>query len=107
MTICDANRHRISAHCFGWHHPTWSLHEPGAQSRKFDVADRSCCFQPVELFNFIGGAETHHAPELVTRVLGLLDVPIGHASSLKDQIDKNAEVWKHDPGDHPDCLDPA
>ena len=57
------------------------LHEPGAQSCKFGIADRSCLFQPVQFFDFVCGAETNHAPEFVARLISLLDITFRHASS--------------------------
>jgi hypothetical protein len=83
------------------------LYETGAKSFKFGLADRSCLFQPIELFDFICSAETHRASELIARLLSLLHIALGHASSLKDQIYKHAEVRKHYPGYHPDRLDPT
>src|SRR5215472_12651674 len=87
--------------------PAVLLHEPGAQSSKLNVADRSCRFHPIELFDFICDAETHDAPELITRLLSLMHIALGHASSLKDQICKHAEIRKNYPSYHPDRLDPA
>src|SRR5215467_7168317 len=68
------------------------LHESRAQSGKFSVADRSCLLKSVELFDFIGSTKTNDAPKLISRLLHLLDVPLRHALSLKDQISKNAEI---------------
>jgi hypothetical protein len=84
-----------------------ALDEPGTQSCKFGVADRPCLFKPFELFNFICGAETNRAPELITRLLSLLHIALCHASTLKDQISKDGKVWKDDQCYYPDGLDPT
>src|SRR5207302_3181131 len=94
----------------GWrrHFPNQlCLHELGAQSCKFGVADRSCLLKPFELFNFICGAETNHAPKLITRLLSLLHIALCHASTLKDQICKDGKVWNDDQCYYPDGLDPT
>src|SRR5262249_48673632 len=67
-------------------------YEPGAQSCKFGVADRSCLFKAFELFDFICGAKANHTPKLITRLLSLLHIALCHASSLKDQIGKDCNV---------------
>jgi hypothetical protein len=63
--------------------------------------------QPIEFFDLIGNTEANNAPEFIARLLGLLDVALSHASSLKDQIGKHAKVRNHDPGYYPKRLDPA
>ena len=80
------------------------LHEPGAQSRKFGVADRACFFQLIEFIDFIRGAETNHAPEFIARLLSLLRIALGHASSLEDQIRKHADVRNYYEGYDPIAL---
>jgi hypothetical protein len=83
------------------------LHQLGAKPRKFGVADRPCFFQPIELFDFICGTKANHASELLARLLRSLNITLSHASSLKDQVGKHANVGKYDQEYHPECLGPA
>jgi len=43
-----------------------SLHDAGAQPRKLGIADRPFLFQPIELFDFIGGTVTNRASLSIT-----------------------------------------
>src|SRR5262245_25884699 len=80
------------------------LHKSGAQSCKFGIADRPCLLQSTELFDFIRDAEANCAPNFVARLPSLLLVALRDASSLKDQVCKHENEWKHDPSYHPYCL---
>jgi NAD(P)-dependent dehydrogenase (short-subunit alcohol dehydrogenase family) len=45
---------------------------------------------------WICGAKANRAPELLARRLRLLKIALCHASSLKDQVGKHADVGSHD-----------
>jgi hypothetical protein len=73
-------------------HSTLLGYEPRAQSCKFGVADGSRFFKSIELVNFICGAETNHAPKLITRLLSLLYIALCHPSPLKNQVGEDSNV---------------
>ena len=68
------------------------LDEPGTNLANSASADRSSFLQRIELLDFICGAETNHAPKLITRFLCSLHIALCDASSLKNQICQDGNV---------------
>src|SRR5262249_6168605 len=78
-----------------------SLNEPRAKTLKLDIRDRTGLLQLIEFGDFVGHAEADHTAQVLARLLGLLNVTIGHPSSLCDQIREDGEVRGENQRNHP------
>jgi hypothetical protein len=83
------------------------LNQPGAKIPEFVLADRSRPFEPIELLDLIGGAESDDTPHFVACLLRVLGVSLCHASPLRDHVNENTNVRDHDQGDHPKRFAPT
>src|SRR5215510_6381398 len=61
-----------------------SLDDLGAKTLKFGIGDRARLLELIEFSDFVCHAIADHAAQVLTRLLGLLDIPLGHSSSLSN-----------------------
>ena len=83
------------------------LHEFGTQASKFSLADRSGFLQPIEFFDFICGTKANHAPKFFSCLARSLSSALRHASSLKNQVGKHADIGSYNQCYYPNGLRPA
>src|SRR5262245_47394910 len=48
------------------------------------IGDRARLLELIEFSDFVCHAIADHTAQILTRLLGLLDIPLGHSSSLRD-----------------------
>src|SRR5215469_13495382 len=80
------------------------LNDPGPQTPIFLLRDLPRRLQLFELLDLIGDAVTDELAELVAGLLGPLLVPLGHAVTLREEIDEDADIGQQDEQDDPEDL---
>ena len=59
---------------------------------RIPARNRSGGFQPIELLDFVGGAETHGLAQVVAGLLRSRLIALGHAPPLREDISENPEI---------------
>src|SRR5215831_12052182 len=74
---------------------------------EFVLGDRTRSLESIKFLDLISGTESDDTPQLFARLLGILGVSLRHASSLRDHVNKHADIREQDQADHPERFAPA